>query len=168
MRKAFQCHDVCLSYLRSHATVDHPPRVTVHVVNLDKVAETGGPLRRDLYDLTVFLHRICRQYPICHFLASYIFQRKHYIITSHVCNSINKVSSAAMVTAGLGEGNWMKHGHFGEVNCMMDQWMFWIITAQTASCGINHEKFRCTRTSSFNAVHTIKWIRVGKRTWYMW
>ena len=44
-------------------TVHHPARVTI--VNLAKMAETVAPLREVLYDLTAFIHRICRQYFVC-------------------------------------------------------------------------------------------------------
>ena len=44
-------------------TVHHPARVTV--VKLAKMAETVAPLREVLYDLTAFVHRICRQYFVC-------------------------------------------------------------------------------------------------------
>ena len=53
------------------STVHHPARVTV--VNLAKMAETVAPLRERLGDLMSFLHRICRQYFVCQFLASLKF-----------------------------------------------------------------------------------------------
>ena len=50
-------------------TVYHQARVTVF--NFAKMAQTGAPFRDYLDDLMIFLHRICRNYLVCHFLASY-------------------------------------------------------------------------------------------------
>ena len=50
-------------FLQGRITLHFPARVTV--VNIAKMAKTIAPLRDVLYDLTAFIHRVCRQYFVC-------------------------------------------------------------------------------------------------------